>query len=106
VESVTPERVSMRLSGAVSLERTKGNFTYRYAPEFSGVLEFDRAKGAFRKFDVLAIGEWTWDYRPGTPKEILGVALELWPHAFASPRYDRHFPGWSMSNYGYKQDRE
>jgi hypothetical protein len=46
------------------------------------------------------------DRIPAEPRDILGVALELAPQAFASAAYDRHFPGWSMSNYGYRQDRE
>ena len=73
----------------------------------SGILVYDRKKEAFTRFDVLALGDWTWGYkRDGPQVDLLGVALELWPHQFASPAYDRHFPGWNMSNYGYRQDRE
>ena len=55
----------------------------------------------------MALGNWTWGYqRQGPQVDLLGVALELWPHEFASPAYDRHFPGHGLSNYGYRQDRE
>ncbi len=106
VEAATEGELRLRLAGAASLVRDKGDWTYRYEVGFAGALAYDRKKGEFTRFDVLALGDWTWDYRPGKPQDILGVALELSPRAFASPAYDRHFPGWSMSNYGYRQDRE
>jgi hypothetical protein len=107
VESVSPAELRLKLSGTASLKREKGSFPYGYEPEFSGVLLVDRKKEAFTRFDILALGDWTWGYkRQGPQVDLLGVALELWPHEFASPAYDRHFPGHSLSNYGYRQDRE
>jgi hypothetical protein len=108
VEEVSDAEVRLRLEGAASLKREKGDFPYGYEADFMGVLVYDRKKAGFTRFDVLALGDWTWGYeRKDAPqKDILGVALELWPREFASPAYDRHFPGWNMSNYGYRQDRE
>ena len=107
VESVSSTELRLKLSGNASLKKEKGNFPYAYEPEYSGVLVYDRKKESFTRFDVLALGDWTWGYkRDGPQVDLLGVALELWPHEFASPAYDRHFPGWNMSNYGYRQDRE
>ena len=107
VETASPAELRLKLSGTASLKKEKGNFPYAYEPEFSGVLVYDRKKEAFTRFDVLALGDWTWGYkREGPQVDLLGVALELWPHEFASEAYDRHFPGWNMSNYGYRQDRE
>lgn len=107
VESASPAEVRLKLSGNASLKKDKGSFPYAYEPEYAGLLVYDCEKKALTKFDVLALGDWTWGYkREGPQVDLLGVALELWPHAFASPAYDRHFPGWNMSNYGYRQDRE
>lgn len=106
VQAVSTDEIRLRLEGSAVLKREKGHFTYDYDASFSGSIRYDRKKGTITRFDVLAVGEWTWNYRENKPKEILGVAMELWPHAFASPAYDRHFPGYSMSNYGYRQDRE
>ena len=107
VEAVSAEEIRFQLKGAVSLNREKGKFPYGCEARLTGVLVYDRKRGEFTRFDVLAVGDWTWHYeRKGGPKEVLGVALELAPRAFASPGYDRHFPGYNMSNYGYKQDRE
>jgi hypothetical protein len=107
VETVSSTELRLKLSGNASLKKEKGNFPYGYEPEYSGVLVYDRKKETFTRFDVLALGDWTWGYkRDGPQVDFLGVALELWPHEFASPDYDRHFPGWNMSNYGYRQDRE
>lgn len=106
VESASAAEIRLRLVGSVSLKREKGEFTYRYEPALLGQLAFDRAKDRFVRFDLLALGEWTWDYRPGQPRDLLGIALEIAPREFASPGFDRHFPGVSMSNYGYRQDRE
>jgi hypothetical protein len=107
VETASAAEIRLRLSGNVSLKKEKGNFPYGYEPEFSGVLVYDRKKEAFTRFDVLALGDWTWGYkRDGPQVDLLGVALELSPRPFASPEYDRHFPGCSLSNYGYKQARE
>ena len=107
VEAASPAELRLKLSGTASLKKEKGNFPYAYDPEFSGILVYDRKKEAFTRFDVLALGDWTWGYkREGPQVDLLGVALELWPHEFASAAYDRHFPGWNMSNYGYRQDRE
>ena len=107
VASVSEKEIRLRLKGAASLERSKAKFKYGYEADFSGVLVYDLKKGAFSRFDFLALGEWTWNYeRKGPQKDILGVALEILPRPFASPEYDRHFPGFSMSNYGYRQDRE
>lgn len=108
VEGISGTELRMWLSGSVRLVREQGDFPYRYEAQLLGRLVYDRAKASFQRFDVLAVGDWTWDYeRKDAPqKDILGVALELWPGRFASPDYDRHFPGHSMSNYGYRQDRE
>ena len=107
VSTVSSTEVRLRLSGQAALKKDKGSFTYTYEPAFSGILVFDRKKEAFTRFDVMALVDWTWGYkRDGPQVDLLGVALELWPHQFASPAYDRHFPGWNMSNYGYRQDRE
>lgn len=107
VESVSDGEIRLRLSGSASLDRTKGKFHYAYGAEFAGMLVYDRRREVFRRFDFLALGEWTWRYeRKGPQKEVLGVALEIQERPFASPEHDRHFPGFSMSNYGYRQDRE
>lgn len=107
VEAVTPEAIRMRLGGKAVLDRTKGYFKYGYDASFDGRLVFDRKKETFTRFDVTAVGDWTWNYRrEGPPQDILGVALELLPRPFARPEYDNHFPGFNMSNYGYRQDRE
>jgi hypothetical protein len=107
VETVSPAEVRLKLTGSAALKKEQGSFPYAYDPKYSGVLVYDRKKEAFTKFDVLALGNWTWGYkREGPQVDLLGVALELWPHSFASAGYDRHFPGWNMSNYGYRQDRE
>ena len=107
VELVSADELRLRLKGATLLDRTKGNFKYSFEAGIEGNLVYDRKKGAFTRFDVLAVGEWAWHYeRKGPQKEILGVVLELLPRPFASPEYDRHCPGFNMSNYGYRQDRE
>ena len=107
VESASSVELRLKLSGTASLKKEKGNFPYGYEPEFSGMLIYDRKKEAFTRFDVLALGDWTWGYpRQGPQVDVLGVAMELWPHEFATPEYDRHFPGCRLSNYGYRQDRE
>ena len=107
VSAATAHGLDPDLVQAVVEQESSGRFyAYRYEPAFGGVVSYDRRKQALDRFDVVAVGDWTWDYRPGQPKETLGVALELWPGTFASPAYDRHFPGVSMSNYGYKQERE
>ena len=107
VVAVTTEEIHLRLDGKAVLDRTKGYFKYGYDASFRGRMTIDRKKETFTRFDVLAVGDWTWNYeRKGPPKDILGVALELLPRPFASPEYDLHFPGYSMSNYGYRQDRE
>jgi len=107
VESVTAEEIRMRLGGSASLLREKAKFPYGCEAKLDGVLVYDRKKEAFSRFDVVAVADWTWRYeRKGGQQEVLGVALELAPRAFASPAYDRHFPGYNMSNYGYRQERE
>ena len=107
VEEVTAQDVKMRLEGSVSLNREKSRFPYACEAKLSGRLVYHRAKDEFTRFDVLWLADWTWLYeRKSGQKELLGVALELAPRPFASPQYDRHFPGYNMSNYGYKQDRE
>ena len=107
VEAATQDEIRLRLTGTASLDREKGKFPYAYQVSFSGRVVYHRTRQEFTRFDVAAVGDWTWKYeRKGGAKDLWGVALELWPHAFASPEYDRHFPGYSMSNYGYRQDRE
>lgn len=107
VEKVSAEEIRFGLKGAVSMNREKGKFLYGCDAQLSGSMAYDRKKQEFTSFDVVAIGDWSWNYeRKGGQKEVLGVSLELAPRAFASPGYDRHFPGYNMSNYGYKQDRE
>ena len=107
VDAVTPEEIRLRLRGKAVLDRTKGYFKYGYDTSFNGRLAYDRKKGVFTRFDVFAVGDWNWNYeRKGPSKDILGVALELLPRPFASSEYDFHFPGYNMSNYGYRQDRE
>lgn len=106
VESASTAEIRLRLTGSVSLKRETGKFPYGYDARLLGKLVYDRGPKAITRFDVLAVGDWTWDYRPGKPKDILGVALELTSRPFSSPPYDRHFPGYNMSNYGYRQDRE
>jgi hypothetical protein len=107
VEAVTREEVRLRLAGSVSLNREKGKFPYGYDARLMGLLVYDRVKGEFTRFDMAALGDWTWRYeRKGGSKDLYGVALELSSRPFASPAYDRHFPGYSMSNYGYRQERE
>ena len=78
VEAESPAELRLRLSGKVSLKKEKGNFPYGYDAEYSGVLVYDRKKEAFTRFDVLALGDWTWGYkREGAQVDLLGVALEL-----------------------------
>ncbi len=107
VEAASREELRLRLKGTVSLNREKGKFPYGYDARLMGLLVYSRAKEEFTRFDIAALGDWTWHYeRKGGAKDLFGVALELRSEPFASPAYDRHFPGYSMSNYGYRQDRE
>lgn len=95
VEDVTPARLRLRLVGVVhtgtAFDREKattpnGPLGFGFRSELHGVLEYDRAKGRFTRFDVVAPGE-AWGRwgdangkslfaeRPGgTP---FGFALEL-----------------------------
>ena len=104
---MTPDEIRLKLSGKAVLDRTQGYFKYGYDAVFDGRLTADRKKKTFTRFDIMAVGDWTWNYeRKGPSKDILGVALHLLPKPFARPEYDAHFPGYNMSNYGYRQDRE
>jgi hypothetical protein len=74
VESESPAELRLKLSGKVSLKKDKGNFPYAYDPDYSGVLVYDRKKETFTRFDVLALGDWTWGYkRDGPQVDLLGV---------------------------------
>jgi hypothetical protein len=79
VERLAGEVVVLRLSGKVHLETGAGDRGYEAT--MAGVLEYDREKGRFRRFDVVALGDhwgegrYTGGARPGrTP---LGVAFLL-----------------------------
>jgi hypothetical protein len=82
VEEVSPV-LRLRLRGSALMARDKGPAKLRrgYDARLSGVLEYDPGKRAFRRFDLVSVGDW-WGgdtagrfVRPGrTP---LGVAFEL-----------------------------
>jgi hypothetical protein len=94
--------LSMRLEGTVLFEEPKRTYDAR----ITGVLEYDPKEKVFKKIEITAVGDWTWPNRDGKPGQVLGVSIELWPHRFASPAYDRFFPGFSMQHYGYDQSKE
>jgi len=102
VTDVSAAAVSMRLEGSVVFEEPKRTFDAAIV----GELVYDVKEKAFKKFDVTAVGDWTWPNREGKPGQIIGVSVELWPHRFASAPYDRFFPGYSMQHYGYDESKE
>src|SRR5262249_9767795 len=89
VAEVGPGSLTMRLEGALLFEEPARTFDVSLA----GTLEYDRKAQAFKRIDITGVGDWTWPKRKANQKQILGVSIELWPHQFASPAYDRFFPG-------------
>lgn len=88
VEQPLGDTVRMRLEGEVHLKRERGKGYQQgglitYTPRLFGYLEFDRAKLAFTRFDIVAIGDMTgrplnendMGERPGS--NPLGIAFEL-----------------------------
>jgi hypothetical protein len=83
VEEVAPV-LRLRLRGSALMAKDKGPANARrgYDARLSGVLEYDAGKGAFRRFDFVAVGDW-WGgdseggrfARPG--RVPLGIAFEL-----------------------------
>jgi hypothetical protein len=102
VATVGPGTLTLVLEGAVLFEEPARTYDVCMA----GTLEYDRKAQAWRRFDITAVGDWTWPKRKSNQRQTLGVSIELWPHQFASPAYDRFFPGFSMQPYGYDESKE
>jgi hypothetical protein len=83
VESVTPERVTLRLDGSALLSESAdpARSLRGFDVKLHGRLEFDRVAERLTRFDVVAAGDhwgsgtYTGNARPG--KSLLGVAFEL-----------------------------
>src|SRR5204862_6071869 len=83
VESVTANHIKMTLSGSALLATAADPTQAKrgFDAKLSGRLNFDRRKGAFIWFDVVAVGDhwgeatYTRNARPG--RQPLGVAIEL-----------------------------
>jgi hypothetical protein len=57
VEEVSPARISLRLEGAFRLEQTKPHKA-AYKGRVGGILSYDREKKAFRRFDMVVLGDY------------------------------------------------
>jgi hypothetical protein len=82
VEEVSPETVSLRLEGPFHLKTDKLNGEdgrrAEYQGRFSGVLRYDLGKKAFRRFDLVALGDYQgFKFWKDTSGAILGFAFEL-----------------------------
>lgn len=99
VESADSATLSLRLDGEVRLAKDEAN---GYDPRLLGRLTFDRAKGRFVRFDVVAVGDhrgegpFTRGARPG--KQPLGVLFEL---ATGEKPADRVPPQAARDLHGY-----
>jgi len=85
VEAVSPKSVRLRLEGAANLGNSgTGKSNVHYDLALCGVLEYNRERNAFDRFDVVALGEY-WGFitdtvngaKPGPYLYPLGVAFEL-----------------------------
>jgi hypothetical protein len=68
VTEVSPERLTMQLTGTVKLEEPGRSEPSRYSPTIFGRLEIDRIKNAFTRFDIVALGT-----ASGLPRDANGV---------------------------------
>jgi hypothetical protein len=56
VQDVTAEKVALKLEGHAELKQSGREEPQTYAPALLGHLEYDRAKKAFTRFDLVALG--------------------------------------------------
>jgi hypothetical protein len=80
VTQATDERVAMRLEGEVLIHTEAGRGQRGFEARLIGELAVDRKKGAFERFDVVAIGEHWGESRTDDAREgrsPLGIAFEL-----------------------------
>ena len=56
VEDVTADKLTLSLEGSVKLTQPGKGEPSTYSPAITGKLEYDRKKGAFTRFDLLALG--------------------------------------------------
>jgi hypothetical protein len=68
VLDVSAERLSMRLEGNAGLREDGRDEPSVYEPAILGFLDFDRSKGCFTRFDLLALGT-----ASGLPRDANGV---------------------------------
>jgi hypothetical protein len=67
VETVTPEKLQLRLEGWASLQDPGRDEPSVYRPALLGRLEVDRARGRLARFDLLALGD-----ASGLPRDANG----------------------------------
>jgi hypothetical protein len=84
VQEVAPERLVLRLEGQALLKQPGRGEPSTYEPVLLGYLEYDRAKQAFTRFDLVALGTASGLPRdangvvtPRTGAYPLGIAFEL-----------------------------
>ncbi len=68
VQHVTKEKLTLRLEGSARLQQQGRDGMAFYEPALLGFLEYDRAKQAFTRFDLLALGT-----ASGLPTDANGV---------------------------------
>lgn len=68
VQEVSPEKLALRLEGSASLKENGRDEPSIYEPALLGHLEFDRARKAFTRFDLVALGT-----ASGLPRDANGV---------------------------------
>jgi hypothetical protein len=96
VEAVSPERVRLRVNGSGRLQREEtltnphyetGKFVHTLEARLQGILEYDRKKQAFTRFDLVVLGDFdgrVWNANAGSPtfsdrpgRHPIGFAFEL-----------------------------
>ena len=86
VEEMTDDLLRLRLDGSAKLKMHEGKpEALTYDPTLLGYLEFDRRKGAFRRFDLLALGDACGKVQHGGGGQRrgpypLGIAFQLVPN--------------------------
>jgi hypothetical protein len=68
VQHATGEKLTMRLEGSATLRQPGREGTASYEPALLGLLEYDRSRKAFTRFDLLALGT-----ASGLPTDANGV---------------------------------
>lgn len=68
VHELTPEKLSLRLEGNVSLKQPGRDEPSTYEPALLGYLEYDRSKKVFTRFDLVALGT-----ASGLPRDANGI---------------------------------